>query len=223
MRPGGGLRRGAARRRRPPRRPWPVSESPSPLGPRVLRGGHRAEPGRRVGCRVAPVSVARLGGDHARHDAPGPHAARVDVEVVEVVARVGLDAALLRLQHHLVLEEDARHALAQPRGDHLLVQAPVAGEGPQVEAGVVGLGRHRVDHRAGDALAAVALRARRCPPWPRRRRSRPSTARCSWMICQRSTRPVVVGEPVLQVALPERRRVDAEHPLGDRDRACRRG
>src|SRR5690348_163976 len=72
--------------------------------PRVLGGGHRAEPGRRVARRA--VVVPRLRGDHARHDAAGPHAARVDVEVVEVVGRVGLDAALLRLQHHLVLEED---------------------------------------------------------------------------------------------------------------------
>src|SRR3954470_14464960 len=123
--------------------------------PRVLRGGHRAERGRGVG-RPAVVA-ARLRGDHAGHDAAGPHAARVDVEVVEVVSGVGLDPALLRLQHHLVLEEDARHAFPEPGGDHLLVEAPVAGEGPQVEAGAVGLGRHRVDHGAGDALAAVAV------------------------------------------------------------------
>src|SRR5690348_16878079 len=71
--------------------------------PRVLGGGHRAQPGRGVGRRA--VVAARLRGDHAGHDAPGPHAARVDVEVVEVVARVGLDPALLGLQHHLRSEE----------------------------------------------------------------------------------------------------------------------
>ena len=194
--------------------PWPVSVSSG--RPRVLGGGHRAEPGRRVGRRA--VVLARLRGDHARHDAPGPHAARVDVEVVEVVGRVGLDAALLRLQHHLVLEEDARHALPQPRRDHLLVEAPVAGEGPQVEAGAVGLGRHRVDHGAVDALAAVALQG----AGARLRDAHVDGDRRRRGVAD-DLPPVdgalVVGEPVLQVALPERRRVDAEHPLRDRDGA----
>src|SRR5690349_3125945 len=63
------------------------------VGAGVLGGGHRAEPGRGVGRRA--VVAARLRGDHARHEAAGPHAARVDVEVVEVVGRVGLDPALL--------------------------------------------------------------------------------------------------------------------------------
>src|SRR6185312_15576129 len=106
------------------------------LDPRVLRGrdgAHRG--GRGAGVLVVATDVRpRLGRDHGGHLPPGPHAARVDVEVVEVVAGVGLDAPLLRLQHDLVLEEDAGYALAQPRGDDLLVQAPVAGEGPQVEA-----------------------------------------------------------------------------------------
>ena len=141
----------------------------------------------------------------------------VDVEVVEVVAGVGLDPPLLRLQHDLVLEEDVRHAFAQPRGDHLLVEAPVAGEGPQVEAGVVGLRGHRVDHCAGDALAAIPLgRAgtrlgHADVDRDRRRRGVPDDLPAV-------DEAVVVGEAVLQVALPERRRLDAEHPLGDGDR-----
>src|SRR3712207_6828099 len=69
---------------------------------------------------------AQLPVDQPLHDAPGPHAAGIDVEVVEVVARVGLDTTLLGLEHHLVLEEHVGDALTQPGSDHLLVQAPVA-------------------------------------------------------------------------------------------------
>ena len=161
--------------------------------------------------------MPELGVDHALHQPAGPHAAGVDVEVVEVVAGVGLDPALLRLEHHLVLEEHPGDALAQPGGDHLLVQAPVAGEGPQVEAGPVGLGGHRVDDGAGDALAAVALRgagARLGHPHVDRHRRRGGVPDDLPPV----DRALVVGVAVLQVALPERRRVDAEHPLGHRHR-----
>src|SRR5919112_3055475 len=140
-------------------RPGGLAVAGAALHPGVLCCGDGTERGCGVVgvLSVVPGVAALFVGDHARDDTTGPHAAGVDVEVVEVVARVGLDTALLGLQHHLVLEEDVRDALAEAGGDHLLVQAPVAGEGPEVEAGVVGLRGHGVDHRAGDALAAVAL------------------------------------------------------------------
>src|SRR3954464_4099559 len=111
-------------------------------------------PAVRLRCVVHPG----LTGHHRGDDPTGPHAARVDVEVVEVVAGIGVDAALLGLEHHLVLEEDARHALPHPVRDGLLVYAPVARERPEVVAGAVGPGGHGVDDHAVDALAAVTLR-----------------------------------------------------------------
>ena len=197
--------------------PARVAVARTVLDPGVLRGRHRGQRrGGQVGVLVVATGVrAGLGRDHRGDLASGPHAAGVDVEVVEVVARVGLDPPLLRLQHHLVLEEDVRDALTEPRGDHLLVQAPVTGEGPEVEAGVVGLGGHRVDHGAGDALAAVALGrpgSRLGDAHVDRDRRRRGVADDLPPVDE----TVVVGEAVLQVAPPERRRLDAEHPLGHR-------
>ena len=56
------------------------------------------------------------------------------------------------------LAELKRLYLTQDERQALLAQAVVARKGPEVEAGVAGLGRDGVEHEAVDALAAVALR-----------------------------------------------------------------
>src|SRR5690606_11098291 len=79
-----------------------------------------------------------LGLEHPFDDAARPHAARVDVEVVELVVGVGVYGGLLGFEHDFVFAEDAVHALAQLRRDELAVEAVVAHERPEVVARAVG-------------------------------------------------------------------------------------
>src|SRR3954467_15448690 len=115
----------------------------------------------RAATSVAARTRARISAlplDHLDDQAPRPHRAGVEVEVVEDLVRVLLDRLLLGGEDVLVLAEDARDALADLGRPALLVEMVVAAERPEVVAGGVGLRRHRVDHPAVDALGAVALR-----------------------------------------------------------------
>ncbi|MNL83768.1 hypothetical protein D3C87_2115030 [compost metagenome] len=73
------------------------------------------------------------------------------------MVRIAVDGDLLGFQDPLILAEDARHPLAQFMSTTLLRGLVVAGKGPEIVAGLVGLGRDGVEHETVDALAAVAL------------------------------------------------------------------
>ena len=76
--------------------PRPIT---TPLLRRAQAGGRRA-----------------LGRHHAVDQAPRPHGAGVDVEVVEDVVGMFLDRLLLRLQDQFVLAENTADAVAQLGG-----------------------------------------------------------------------------------------------------------
>ena len=127
-----------------------------------------------IGC--SPYSAAWPGADapcsprqHAVDHAPRPQRAGVDVEIVEGLARIAVDGALLRLQDDVVLVVDApalvdMGALQIP-GQLIVVGAESAHEIPEIMAARLGLGRDGGEEGAVDALRTVALRR----PGPRRR------------------------------------------------------
>src|SRR5690554_2230525 len=168
--------------------------------------------GRRHACR------ATLGLEHPFDDAARPHAARVDVEVVELVVGVGVDGGLLGFEHDFVFAEDAVHALAQLGGDELAVEAVVAHARPEVVAHSVRLGRDGVHEVTVDALAAVTLGRTRAGHRDAhvnvdgRRRLEVDDLPAVDLARE-------AGELVAHVLELEGRRVDVQHPALDHDRA----
>src|SRR5437868_3663197 len=99
-----------------------------------------------------------LARDHAVDHAPRPHRTGVDVEVIEGAIRIFVHRALLRFEDDFILVEDAGNALADVGGQLLFGGPVVTDEGPEIVTGGLGLRRHGVEHKAVDALRAVALR-----------------------------------------------------------------
>src|SRR5690606_2628489 len=84
------------------------------------------------GSRLGADGLVGFGGEHAVKNAANPHPAGIDVQVVELVVRVGINGFLLGLEHRLVFAEDPMHPITQLGGDQLAVQAVVAHERPEV-------------------------------------------------------------------------------------------
>ena len=102
---------------------------------------------------------------------------------------------LLRLEDALVLAEDRGDALAQLVRPALLGDLVVAGEGPEIVAGLVGLGRHGVEHEAVDALRLRSPSGAPVPVGATPTSMAMVDGASKLMICQRSTLPGLPSWP----------------------------
>ena len=129
-----------------------------------------------------------------------------------------LDGDLLGFQHVFVFPENAGHTFAQLVRQALLGHPVVARKSPKIMAGVVGLWRDGVQHKAVHAFAAVAS----ATGFGRRTRASLSHAHIN---VHRAGRFKPDDLPAVNLALvaprffdlpgPERGRVDVFHPAGD--------
>src|SRR3984893_5412665 len=159
----------------------------------------------------------------ARHhlfgQAASPQGAGIDVEVVERQSRIFVDRLLLRLKDVMVLIVDALAVVdVRPLNvpSELLVTFPKGSdEIPEIVTALLGIRRDRRQKRAVDALRAITLwRAR-----PGERNS--DVADYGGRRLEIYDLPTIHMARLAQLLRPERRRVDIDHPAGDRRGAIR--
>src|SRR6266702_7966034 len=146
-----------------------------------------------------------------------PHRAGVDVEIVEDAIGILVHRALLRFEDQLVLVEDAGDTVADLGGDALLAELVVAHEGPEIVAGLLGLGRDGVEHKAVDALRAIAFRRAGAG-----RRDADVDGNGAWRL-EADDLPAIDETGLAKLLGPERRRLDAAHPARHRHRLLAMG